>query len=104
MKNTSWFSCGTPSTRGRSISITFLAAISALISIPKRFPPTSFEEVDLKLAQNRALGQRTEIKQAELNIRQAEYDRRMAKADYIPDVGIAFNYASNFNVDVLPGT
>jgi outer membrane protein TolC len=26
----------------------------------------------------------------------------MAKADYIPDVGIAFNYSSNFNIDVLP--
>jgi outer membrane protein TolC len=35
-------------------------------------------------------------------MRQAEYDRRIAKADYIPDVGIAFNYVSNFNVDVLP--
>jgi outer membrane protein TolC len=62
----------------------------------------SFEEVDLKLAQSRALEQRPEIKQAELSMRQATYDRRMAKADYIPDVGIAFNYASNFNIDVLP--
>jgi outer membrane protein len=26
----------------------------------------------------------------------------MAKADYIPDVGVAFNYSSNFNIDVLP--
>ena len=68
----------------------------------EKVPVTSFEEVDLKLAQSRALGQRPEIKQAELSMRQAEYDRRMAKADYIPDVGIAFNYASNFNVDVLP--
>lgn len=65
-------------------------------------PATSFEEIDLKLAQGRALAQRTEIRQAELNMRQAEYDRRMAKADYIPDLGVAFNYASNFNVDVLP--
>jgi outer membrane protein len=65
-------------------------------------PVASFEEVDLKLAQSRALAQRPEVKQAELSMRQAEYDRRIAKADYIPDVGIAFNYASNFNVDVLP--
>jgi len=62
----------------------------------------SFEEVELRLAQSRALAQRPEVKQAELSMRQAEYDRRIAKADYIPDVGIAFNYASNFNVDVLP--
>src|SRR6185369_7016167 len=68
----------------------------------EKVPVASFEEVDLKLAQSRALEQRPEVKQAELSARQAEYDRRMAKADYIPDVGIAFNYASNFNVDVLP--
>jgi len=68
----------------------------------EKVPAASFEEVDLKLAQSRALEQRPEIKQAELSARQAEYDRRMAKADYIPDIGIAFNYASNFNVDVLP--
>jgi len=68
----------------------------------EKVPIASFEEVDLKLAQIRALTQRPEVKQAELSMRQAEYDRRMAKADYIPDVGIAFNYVSNFNVDVLP--
>ena len=65
-------------------------------------PVASFEEVDLKLAQSRALEQRPEIKEAELQARQAEYDRRMAKADFIPEVGVAFNYASNFNMDVLP--
>jgi outer membrane protein len=68
----------------------------------EKVPVASFEEVDLKLAQSRALTQRPEVKQAELSMRQAEYDRRMAKADYIPDVGIAFNYASNFNIDILP--
>ena len=65
-------------------------------------PPASFEEVELKLAQDRALTQRPEIKQAELTRRQAEYARRSAKADYIPDLGLAFNYLSPFNVDVLP--
>ena len=68
----------------------------------EKVPAASFEEVDLKLAQLRALEQRPEIKQANLIARQAEYDRRMAKADYIPDVGVAFNYSSNFNIDVLP--
>jgi outer membrane protein TolC len=68
----------------------------------EKVPVASFEEVELRLAQSRALAQRPEVKQAELSMRQAEYDRRIAKADYIPDVGIAFNYASNFNVDVLP--
>lgn len=68
----------------------------------EQVPVASFEEVDLKVAQSRALEQRPEIKEAALSTRQAEYDRRMAKADYIPDVGIAFNYSSNFNIDVLP--
>jgi outer membrane protein TolC len=68
----------------------------------EQVPAASFEEVDLKLAQGRALAQRPEIREAELSARQAAYDRRMAKADFIPDVGVAFNYASNFNVDVLP--
>src|SRR5215467_9877692 len=67
----------------------------------EQVPVASFEEVDLKLAQSRALTQRPEIKEAELTVKQAEYDRRMAKADYIPEVGVAFNYVSNYNVDVL---
>jgi outer membrane protein len=68
----------------------------------EQVPAASFEEVDLKLAQSRALTQRPELREAEFSVRQAEYDRRMAKADFIPDVGVAFNYASNFNIDVLP--
>jgi outer membrane protein len=68
----------------------------------QQVPAASFEEIELKFAQDRALAQRPEIKQAELNLRRAEYDRRMAKSDYIPEVGIAFNYLSPFNVDVLP--
>ncbi len=68
----------------------------------ERVPAASFEEVELKLAQSRALTQRPEIKQAELNFQRATYDRRIAKADYIPEVGIAFNYLSPFNVEVLP--
>jgi outer membrane protein TolC len=65
-------------------------------------PSASFEEVDLHFAQDRALAQRSEIKQAQLNVQQSEYARRLAKADYIPDFGVAFNYVSTFNVDVLP--
>jgi outer membrane protein len=68
----------------------------------EQVPAASFEEVELKTAQERALSRRPEIKQAELNVRQAEYSRRLAKADYIPDVGIAFNYLSPFNIEVLP--
>lgn len=65
-------------------------------------PSASFEEIELKLAQERALSSRPEIREAQLNVQRAGYDRRIAKADYIPDVGIAFNYLSPFNVEVLP--
>jgi len=65
-------------------------------------PPASFEEVDLKIAQQRALARRPELREAELNVQRAGYDRRIAKADYIPDVGAAFHYISPFNVEVLP--
>jgi outer membrane protein len=68
----------------------------------EQVPDASFEEIELKQAQERALTQRPELKQAELSLRRAEYDRRLAKADYIPEVGVAFNYLSLFNVDVLP--
>jgi outer membrane protein len=70
--------------------------------VTERVPAASFEEIELKVAQDRALAQRPEIKQAELSVRQAEYARRMAKADYIPEVGFAFNYLSMFNIDILP--
>lgn len=65
-------------------------------------PPASFEETELQAAQQRALARRPEIRQAEINVQRAGYDRRIAKADFIPEVGIAFNYISPFNVEVLP--
>jgi outer membrane protein len=68
----------------------------------EQVPAASFEEIELKMAQDKALSLRPEIKQAELTVTQAEYSRRMAKADYIPEIGVAFNYLSPFNVDVLP--
>jgi outer membrane protein TolC len=68
----------------------------------EQVPAASFEEIELKLAQEKALAQRPEIRQAELNAQRAGYDRRIAKADYIPEVGVAFNYLSPFNVEVLP--
>lgn len=68
----------------------------------EQVPAARFEEVDLVVAQGQALAQRPEIKQAELNVQRAVYDRRIAKADYIPDIGVAFNYLSPFNVEVLP--
>jgi outer membrane protein TolC len=46
--------------------------------------------------------QRPEVKEAEIDTRRAEYDRRLAKAQYIPDIGAAFHYMTPFNTAILP--
>jgi outer membrane protein TolC len=68
----------------------------------EQVPPASADEVALKYAEERALANSPDIRQADLNVRRAEYDRRIAKADYIPSVAMVLNYASPFNVEVLP--
>ncbi len=56
-------------------------------------------EADLTEARARALEQRPEIREARLRVKQAEGDRRIKKAEYIPDVSASFQYIStaNFN-------
>jgi len=68
----------------------------------QQVPPIQPEETNLKLARQTALAQRSELKEAEIDVRRAEYDKRLAKAQYIPDVGAAFHYTSPFNTNILP--
>jgi outer membrane protein len=42
------------------------------------------------------------VRQARLNLKQAELDRRLTRADRIPEVSAAVNYNSYFNMSVLP--
>lgn len=65
-------------------------------------PPIQPEETDLKLARQAALSQRPEVKEAEINTQRADYDRRLAKSQYIPDIGAAFHYLSPLNTAILP--
>ena len=65
-------------------------------------PPIQPEETDLKLARQTALNQRPEVKEAEIDTHRADLDRRLAKAQYIPDIGAAFHYLSPFNTSILP--
>ena len=62
-------------------------------------------EADLTAARVRALEQRPEIKEARLKLKQAELDRRIKKAEFIPDVSLTFNYISpqNFGA-IIPKT
>jgi outer membrane protein len=62
-------------------------------------PETSLMATDLAAARTRALEQRPEIREARLQVKQAELDKRVKKSEYIPDVSAAFTYASPRNFD-----
>ncbi len=59
---------------------------------------------DLSLASARqaALLNRPECRQAHIREKQAEYGRRLAKAEYIPDLSFSVRYQGINNVQVLP--
>ena len=59
-------------------------------------------ESDLRAAHAQALERRPELRAARLKVRGAEQDRKIKRAEYIPDVSLAFNYLSPFSIDVLP--
>src|ERR1035438_5084775 len=67
-------------------------------SIPEEDTTT----LSLEEARRQASANRPEIRQAHLKEKQADYDRRIAKAEYIPDFGIAISYMGIQNVQVLP--
>jgi outer membrane protein TolC len=71
------------------------------------FRVTSMPEEDatvltLEAARQQASQNRPEIRQAHLKQTQAEYDRRLAKAEYIPDLSGWVGYMGLQNVRVLP--
>jgi outer membrane protein TolC len=59
-------------------------------------------DLTLDAARNKAAQGRPEIRQAFLKEKQAEYDRRIAKAEYIPDLSLSVRYQGLSNVRVLP--
>jgi outer membrane protein len=65
-------------------------------------PPASPAETDLEVARRTALRQRPEVKEAEIDTRRAEYDRKLSRAKYIPDVGAAIHYFDPINTEILP--
>jgi outer membrane protein len=60
------------------------------------------EEGDLQAAQTKALLTHPQIKEAGLTVDLAEIQRRLAKAQYIPDINLSFRYISPFGVNFLP--
>jgi outer membrane protein TolC len=65
-------------------------------------PPITPAEMDLKTARRTALEQRPEVKEAEIDTRRADYDRKLSRAKYIPDVGAALHYIDPINTAFLP--
>lgn len=65
-------------------------------------PEEDSTSLTLDAVRQRASGSRPEIRSAELKTKQAEYDRRLAKAEYIPDLSLSLRYQGLNNVKVLP--
>ncbi len=65
-------------------------------------PEEDTTTLSLEEARQQASENRPEIRQAHLKEKQADYDRRIAKAEYIPDLGLAVSYMGVQNVQVLP--
>ena len=70
---------------GRDLRTPFRVATAEL---PK------WTDAQLPELQKMAVERRPELRQAALRAKQAEYDQRMAKSDYIPSVSLSFNYLS----------
>src|SRR5580704_3039829 len=68
----------------------------------EQVPPITPSEMDLKTARRTALQQRPEVKEAEIDTQRAEYDRKLSRAKYIPDVGAAIHYLDPINTAFLP--
>jgi outer membrane protein len=65
-------------------------------------PPETLQETDLRIARQTALSQRPEVKEAEIDTQRAEYDRKIARSQYLPDIGVAFHYLSPIATQILP--
>ena len=53
-------------------------------------------------ARELALAKRPEVREAQLKIQAAKYDRRIKKSEYIPDISVGVRYESIQNVKLLP--
>jgi len=65
-------------------------------------PEQDTSDLTLDSARHAALVDRPECRQAQLKEKQAQYDRRLAKAEYIPDLSLSLRYQGTYNVQVLP--
>ena len=78
---------------GRDVSTTFRV---------EYIPEQHASDLSLESARQEAIANRPEVRQAHFKEKQAEYDRRLAKAEYIPDLSLELRYQGINNVRVLP--
>ena len=69
-----------------------------------QFRVAAISDADTDLAtpeamEARALQNRPDVKKAKLQVQQANYDARAKKAEYIPDVSLAFSYYTTANFE-----
>jgi outer membrane protein TolC len=67
-------------------------------------PEAADWEQDIAAAQKIALEHRPELRQAAAKLKEAEYDRRIKKSEYIPDVAVSLNYISPQGFEFVPTT
>jgi len=65
-------------------------------------PALEWQDQDLAALQVRALAQRPELREYEQKEKVADYERRIKKAERLPDIGGFVTYLSPFNVEVVP--
>lgn len=75
------------------------------INVPFRIVETgSLQSSDMSLqeAQTLALAQQPSVREAGLTVKQADVQRKLAKAQYVPDLNLSLRYISPFGIDFLP--
>lgn len=65
-------------------------------------PELTSYEFDLNVARELALAKRPEVREAQLKVQAAKYDRRIKKSEYIPDLSVGVRYVSIQDVKLLP--
>ena len=65
-------------------------------------PELTSYEFDLNGARELALARRPEVREAQLKVQAAKYDRRIKKSEHIPDLSVGVRYESIQNVKLLP--
>jgi outer membrane protein TolC len=67
-------------------------------------PEDDNTEMTLDRAREQAVENRPELRQAKLKQQLAEYDRRIAKAEYIPDVSLTVRYLGIRSIEMVPNS